>query len=340
MKTKTIALGTLVAASLTLGSAIQAASAKEITLRFAYFGGAKNHSWVNAMVPWYKRINKEAKGIIKIDPYPGGTLMRNPRAQVKAVTDGVIDIGFVVFSYTPGRFPDNNVLELPTLYQDLNESGRVIRALYDKGLLRGYDKFYVPLLVTTYPYSFHFTKPVKKIADMKGLKIRAGGPVAGAAIRALGAAPVGMPIPAVAENISKGVLDGAATDWNVLTSFRIDQVAKHHYMQLFSTVPIGILMTKARFNSLPKKAQDIIKKHSGRVYDQSYIDVNMKLQGVLLKKIQARKDHTIVWPDKADKAAYTKVMDGVVQKWAKGNERRTKLLAAVKEELKKIRAKK
>lgn len=312
--------------------------AKEITLRLSYFGGANGSTWADVMKPWYEAINKDGKGVLKIEPYPGGALVPSPRAQVKALTDGVADIAFVVFSYTPGRFPDNDVLELPTLYENVKESSHIIRTLYEKGMLRGYDKFYVPMLVTTYPYNFHTAKPVKKLADLKGMKLRAGGPVAGAALRALGVAPVGQPITVVAENISKGVLDGTATDWNVMFSFRINDVAKHHYMQLFSTVPIGMMMTKDKFNSLPKNAQDLIKKYSGKWVDDLFVRTTTAQQDKLMAIIQKDKSHSIVVPDKADRAAYDKIMDGVVQKWAKGNEKREKILATVKDELKKMRA--
>jgi len=328
--------GIVIAASLAIVSA--PVSAEEVVLRLSHFGGANDSTYAKVMKPWFEGINAEGKGILRIEGYPAGSLVPNPRAQVKAVMDGVTDIAFVVFSYTPGRFPDNSVLELPTLYKDVRESTDVIRTLYEKGMLRGYDQFYVPMLVTTYPYNFHTVKPVKTLADLKGMKLRAGGPVAGAAMRAIGVAPVGMPIPAVAENISKGVLDGTAVDWNVMYSFRINEVAKNHYMQLFSTVPIGMLMTKKRFAALPPKAQELIKKHSGRVVDNLFVKVTDEIQAKWLAKTKATPGHTIVYPDAADTAAYQKIMDGVIEKWAEGNDRRKDILKTVKAELKKLRA--
>lgn len=334
---KPLLSGTIIAAS--LATVISApVSADEVVLRLSFFGGTNDSTYSKVVKPWLDGINADGKGILKIEGYPAGSLVPNPRAQVKAVTDGVADIAFVVFSYTPGRFPDNSVMELPTLYKDVKESADVIRTLYEKGMLRGFDQFYVPMLVTTYPYNFHTVKPVKTLADLKGLKLRAGGPVAGAAMRAIGVVPVGMPIPAVAENISKGVLDGTAVDWNVMYSFRINEVAKNHYMQLFSTVPIGLLMLKKKFDALPPKAQELLKSHSGRVLDNSFVKVTTEIQAKWLAKTKATPGHTIVYPDAADEAAYQKIMDGVIAKWAKGNDRRQKILGIVKAELKKVRS--
>jgi len=333
---KPLLSGIMMAASLATVSA--PVSASEIVLRLSHFGGANDSTYAKVMKPWFEGINAEGKGILRIEGYPAGSLVPDPRAQVKAVTDGVTDIAFVVFSYTPGRFPDNSVLELPTLYKDVREATHVIRTLYEKGMLRGFEQFYVPMLVTTYPYNFHTAKPVKTLADLKGMKLRAGGPVAGAAMRAIGVAPVGMPIPAVAENISKGVLDGTAVDWNVMYSFRINEVAKNHYMQLFSTVPIGMLMTKKKFAALPPKAQELIKKHSGRVVDNLFVKVTNDIQAKWLAKTKATPGHTIVYPDAADTMAYQKIMDGVIETWAKSDDRRRNILKTVKAELKKLRA--
>ena len=324
--------------AVSLATASAPASADEVVLRLSHFGGTNDSTYAKVMKPWFEGINAEGKGILKIEGYPAGSLVPDPRAQVKAVTDGVTDLAFVVFSYTPGRFPDDSVLELPTLYRNVKESAHVIRTLYEKGLLRGFEQFYVPMLVTTYPYNFHTVKPVNKLGDLKGMKLRAGGPVAGAAMRALGVAPVGMPIPAVAENISKGVLDGTAVDWNVMYSFRINEVAKNHYMQLFSTVPIGILMTKKRFAELPPKAQELLKKHSGRVLDNLFVKVTNEIQDQWLAKTKATPGHTIVYPDAADTAAYQKIMDGVIENWAGSDDRRKTILKTVKAELEKLRS--
>lgn len=326
------------AAGMLAGAGTMSAQAAEVVLRLSHFGGANDSTYAKVMKPWFEAINAEGKGIVKIEGYPGGSLVPDPRAQVKAVTDGVTDFAFVVFSYTPGRFPDNDVLELPTLYNNVAESSHIIRALYEKGMLRGLDNFYVPLLVTTYPYNFHTTKPVKHFRDFKGMKMRAGGPVAGAAMRALGVAPVGMPIPAVAENISKGVLDGTATDWNVMYSFRINEVAKNHYMAPFGTVPIGILMTKERFAKLPKNAQDLIVKHSGRTLDNKFVKVTNDIQDQWLNKTKALKEHTIVYPSAKDMADYKKLMEPVDRNWAKSNAQRAKVLEFVKAELANMRS--
>lgn len=315
-----------------------AAGAQPMTLKMAYFGGPKNPTYADVMVPWAKEVSEASKGTIKIDTYPGGTLGRNPRAQVKLVLDEVADLAFFVPSYTPGRFPDNEVMELPGLFRNNLESGVAIWRLYEKGLLRGFDKFKVLMLVTTAPYTMHTKTPVKKLSDLEGMKIRAGGPVAGAAIRALGAVPVGMPITAVAESISKGIIDGTASDWNVAYSFRIVDIAKHHYMGLLGTVPIGVIMSKERWDKLPAAAKAAFDGIGGEELSRRNGKINIAVQDELEAKTRKISDHVFVDLDEKAQKKWETILQPVIDEWASKHPNGKVLLETVKKEVATVRA--
>jgi len=312
------------------------ADAAEKTLKLSFFAPPKDPTFSKVVGPWADAIS--AEGHVKIDKFPSGALGRNPRLQLKMVLDGVADMAWIVPAYTPGRFPDNQVMELPNIINDVKESSYAFRKLYDRGLLDGYGDFYVPLLSTTHPYFINTTKPVTKIADLKGMKLRAGGPVASASMKALGAVPVGMPIPAVAENISKGVLDGSAAEWNVMYAFRIVEVAKHHYMARLGTVPLTVLFNKKVYDGLSAKARASIDKHSGLGLSKKFGQVHFDIQEDRLNRTQARPDHKFVFPDAAAQKAWADTLDGVTQDWLKKHPKGPKLLAALKEELANARA--
>lgn len=328
----------IVLLSVALVALTGAVDAKTLTLKYAYFGGPKSPTYAKVSLPWIKDVVAASKGTIKIDAFPGGTLGRNPRVQVKLVLDGVTDMAFIVPSYTPGRFPDNEVMELPGLINSSLESGIAIWRLYEKGLLRGYDKFKVLMLVTTHPYTIHTKFPVKRISDLKGKKLRAGGPVAGATIRALGAIPVGMPIPAVAQNISKGIISGSASDWNVLYAFRIVDVARHHYMGVLGTVPIGIIMKKERWDSLPAAAKAAFDKYSGEALARRNGKINIKVQSTLEAKTRKNAKHTFVDLDPAARKKWADTVNPVINQWANKHPKGKTLLSALKKELAAIRA--
>ncbi len=325
-------------AGITLLTLSSAANAAPLTLKMAYFGGPKNPTYEHVMLPWIKEVAAASNGAMKIDAYPGGTLGRNPRVQVKLVLDEVTDLGFFVPSYTPGRFPDNEVMELPGLFRNNLESGVAIWRLYEQGMLRGYDKFKVLMLVTTAPYTIHTKTPVKTLSDLKGMKIRAGGPVAGAAIRAIGAIPVGMPIPTVAESISKGILAGTASDWNVLYAFRIVDIAKHHYMGVLGTVPIGVIMSKKRWDALPDSARAAFNTVSGEMLSRRNGKTNIKIQAMLEEKTRKDKSHVFVDLDAEARQKWETVLQPVITNWVNKHPKGKELLAAVKKEVAAVRA--
>lgn len=328
----------ILAAAFALTMALGAGASAETTLKLAYFGGAQNSLHAKVAVPWMADMNRMLAGKVKIDGYPGGALGRNPRVQVKLVQDGVTDIGFFVPSYTPGRFPDTEVMELPGIIRDSNESSIAFWRLYEKGLMRGFDDVHVLNLMTTYPYNIHTNFPVTRIEDLKGKKLRAGGPVAADTLKALGAVPVGMPITAVAENISKGVLDGSASDWNVAFGFRIIDAAKHHYMAQMGTVPIGYLLNKKVWERFGSDVKAAFNKMSGEAFARRYGTVNTPIQQEYEDKARAKPGHVFVIPDKAGQAEWAKTVSPVIDAWVKKHPNGDVLFNTLQKELAAIRA--
>jgi TRAP-type C4-dicarboxylate transport system substrate-binding protein len=329
--------GTLIALATTVFFANATVAAEQV-LKMSFFGPAKDPTYADVLEPWMNAINEDGKGILRIDAFPGGALVKGAAGQAKAVMDGVVDMAWVVPAYTPGRFPDNDVMELSGIFDNVKETSIVFRRLYDRGLLSGYEDFYVPLLSTTHPYAIHTKDPVKSMDDIKGLKLRAGGPVASAAIKALGGVPVGMPIPGVAENISKGVLDGTGSEWNVMYSFKIIEVAKNHYMQRLGTVPLSVLMNKTSFEGLTPEAQAIIEKHSGEALSRKFGDVHFAIQGDKLAKTKAMSGHTIVMPTDDEIVRWAALMKTVNEEWVSSHPKGKVLFDAAMEELAKVRA--
>jgi TRAP-type C4-dicarboxylate transport system substrate-binding protein len=321
------------------GAALGSALAQEVTLKLSAFIPPQAPTFAQVIKPWSEAVNADGKGLIKIETFPGGVLGGNPGLQPKMVLDGIADIALVIPAYSPGRFPDNDVMELPSMAKNSTESSQAIYRLYRRKLLRGYEDFYVVMLGTTNPYAIHTRRPVKTFADVKGMKLRAGGPVASASLRALGVAPVGMPITQVAENVSRGLLDGSGGDWDVMYSFRIIETSKHHYMaNVLGTVPVAILMSKKVYDGLPAKARAIIDKHSGEPMSRIFGGVHDGIQKSKHAATVAAADHTMVFPPEAELAQLNKLLASVTESWEKDHPNGRALVAALKEELAKVRA--
>ena len=313
-------------------------AAAETVLKFGIFTPPQEPTNVHLMKPFADAATKDSKGTIRIETYPGGTLGRNPRAQLKLMYDGVADMTWMVPSYTPGRFPDNSVFELPGFFKNATEASLTIWRMYKKGMLRGYDNMKVVMLVCTHPYGVHAKTPITKVSDFKGRKVRAGGPIFATAIRAMGGTPVGMPAPAVAESLSRGVIDSVAFEWNGYVAFRTAEVAKFHYMANLGCAPLLLGMNKKRYESLPKAGRDAIDKNSGELSSVRFGKLHDKINSSLLAKYSKASDHKVVVPAGEDLKRLNAIQTQVVADWGKKSARNAKLIEAVKAEVRNIRA--
>ena len=113
------------------------------------------------------------------------------------------------------------------------------------------------------------TKPVRSMADLKGLKLRAPTRMTNRYLAALGATPVGMPVPQVGDALSKGVIDGAVVPYEVVPSVKIQELVKYHSETdpaepAFYTSTFIFAMNKAKYESLPADLKKVIDANSGQ----------------------------------------------------------------------------
>ena len=116
------------------------------------------------------------------------------------------------------------------------------------------------------PGLIHTADPVEEIADLNGMKIRGGSRTVNSLLELVGATPVGMPVPAVPESLSKGVIDGATIPWEVTTALKVPELVENHTefegVALY-TLTFVLAMNKDKYESLTPAQQAAIDKNSG-----------------------------------------------------------------------------
>jgi TRAP-type transport system periplasmic protein len=325
------------------GSAITVALVAPISLaqapkfKFAVFTPDKEQTFVTVMKPFAEAVNKDAGGTCEIDLFPNGALGRSPLQQAQMVLDGVADIAWVIASYTPGRFQENEVLELPGLFRDLKESTTVFTRLVQSGQMKGYDDFFPIGTFGTAPYSIHSRFPINTIADIRGKKIRSSGAIEGASLKALGAVPVGMPVTEIPEAISRGTVDGTTSHPSPLFDFGIERVTNMHYFTRLGIVPLAILMNRKKFDAAPKLCQDAIRKYSGEWTATRFNEGIGSYNDALVAKLRADGKRRVVFPPQAELDATAAALKPVVAEWGAKSPRNQELLQLVESEIAKVR---
>jgi TRAP-type transport system periplasmic protein len=290
------------------------------------------------MKPFAETVQRETNNAIVFDLFPNGALGRNPGQQPQMVIDGVADVAWVIPSYSPGRFPDTEVLELPGLFRDLRESSLVATRLNAHNALRDYGDFYVIGLWGTAPYSIHTNFPVKSIADLKGKTIRASSKNESAALRALGAVPIGMPVTEIPEAISRGTMSGTTSHMSPFFDFGLDRVTNHHFFIGLGIVPVSVLMNKKKFDALPEATRAVIERNAGDALTKTWIDSITAYNEANLEKLKSNPKNHVVFPSQAELDEAQRLLAPVRDEWVAASERHKELKAALDKELAAVRA--
>lgn len=314
------------------------ANAEPVTLKLSFFGPDTEVNYARAIKPWVDAVNADPSGTVKIEAYPNGALGRALPAQPQLVLDGVADIAFVNPSLGPGRFPDDQLFELPGLLQNQSEGVKLYEELLKANLLRGYSDYYVVGAFMN-PQSLVFArKPINALSDLKGMKVRINGAVIGQTAKELGMVPVLMPPNEVVEAMGRGTIDATTTVPAAVVDFGIDRVTSHDYLLPLGAGPLSVLMNRKKFESLPKPAQDVIAKYSIRWIDDTYVSQIGHYNDELITKFKADPKRTVTTPSAADIASLQPVYAKVVSEWVAKSPGNAELLNKAKELLAKIRA--
>ena len=257
-----------IAAVLTAG-ALAAHAQQTVTLKFHTFMAPQSGVWLNMHKPWMAKIEKESGGRIKFEAYPAMQLGGTPVQLYDQVKDGVVDVVWTLPSNTAGRFPRVEVFELPFMMTNAEATSRAYWEYVQTAAPDEFKDVHVLALQVHGPGVIHTAdKPVKTADDMKGLKMRAPTRQVTKLLSALGATPVGMPLPAIPDALSKGTINGAVIPWEVVQTTKVQELTKYHAEfdpaggSLYTTTFV-LAMNKAKYNSLPPDLKKVIDNNSG-----------------------------------------------------------------------------
>ena len=246
-------------------------SAEPITLKYANFPPAPTFPCVQ-MERWAKEVEKRTGGKVKVQTFPGGTLL-----PAKNIFDGVIsglaDIGNFAMSYQPGRFPVSEAVDLPLGFTSARVASLTLYDLVEKHQPKEFEKVKILTMFTCPPTNFMTKTPVKSLADLKGMELRVAGTSA-EIVKRLGGIPVAMPQSETPEAIQKGVVKGMVSSMEILQDFKFAAYTPNATVANLSVVTFAVVMNKEKWNSLPadvkKVLDDMRREHS--LWTGNYVD--------------------------------------------------------------------
>ncbi|MGB7244160.1 MAG: TRAP transporter substrate-binding protein [Sulfitobacter sp.] len=306
------------AAALAMGFGVSPAAAQEVTLRLHQFLPAQANVPKLVLDVWADKIEAASEGRIKIERYPSMQLGGRPPELMDQAIDGVADIVWTVVGYTPGRYPSTEVFELPFMMTNARAASRAYWEMFEKHMKDSEFKD-VHILGTWVhgPGLIHANKEVRKPSDMEGLKIRGGSRLANALLEKVGATPVGMPVPAVPEGLSKGVIDGTTIPWEVTAALKVPELVSNHTE--FSGNALYVLtfvlaMNKDRYDALPDDLKKVVDDNSGLEFSV-FAGGTQEDSDIPARKLAADRGNNIVTLTEEETAEWKAVSEPIYAEW-------------------------
>ncbi len=232
-----------------------ATSAPAITLNYANFPPASTFPCVQ-MEHWKGEVEKRTKGKVKVNTYPGGTLLG-----AKDIFDGVIagtaDIGNFAMSYQPGRFPVTEAMDLPHFFADAKTASRILAGVVEQFKPAEFEKVKVLTVFTCPPAMVMSSKEVKTLADLKNMALRSSGTGA-AMLTRLEASPVAMPQSDVPDALQKGVVKGLVSSGEVLKDMNYAAYCPFVLKADLPVISFAVVMNRAKYDALPTDVKQVL----------------------------------------------------------------------------------
>ena len=210
---------------------------------------------------WCREVEKRTSGRVRVEYYAGQTLTK-ARQCYDGVVNNLSDIGFSVLAYTRGRFPVLAAVDLPLGYTSGRAATAVANAVYNKFKPKELLDTKVMYLHAHGPGLLHTRgKAVRKMEDLRGLKIRSHGTSA-LVVKALGGTPVPKPMPETYQMLQKGVVDGAVYPFEANKGWKLGEVTDYATaaFSVAYTTTFFVVMNKDKWNALPADIQGIIEE--------------------------------------------------------------------------------
>ena len=310
--------GKMTALALVLGAlvliAVRApATAAPITLTYANFPPASTFPCVQ-MERWSREVEKRTNGQVKINTFPGGTLLA-----AKNIFDGVIsgtaDIGNFAMSYQPGRFPVSEAADLPLGLPSARVASLVLTDLIEKHQPKEFEKVKILTLFTCPPADFMTSKPVRTLKDLKGMELRVSGTGVDV-VKNLGGIPIAMPQSETPEAIQKGIVKGIVSSMEVLKDMNYAAYCPYATDTSLFIVSFAVVMNREKWNALPadvKKVMDDLRVEQAE-WTGKYVDNHVS---EALSWSKQKYNHQVIDLPAADKAEIKKLVRPMIDAYVK-----------------------
>src|SRR5215813_5435550 len=226
---------------------------------------------------------------------------------------------------------------MPGLFRCATDATRAYNGRIEAGAFDDLKPFHVIVGFANYPLVIHTKPKVTSLAELKGKRLRVNNLLEADTLKSVGVIPELMPINEVTDAISHDQLDGATVPPGPLFEFGIARVASYHYVLPLGAAPLLVLMNKAKFESLPRRAQAIIRKYSGRWLAEKYLEKYEAHTESVLEQLRTNPRRVVTEPTEEELRTVASAYATVRADWLVPSLRRRELYQMMEQQIAKQR---
>lgn len=273
---------------------------------------------------WMPKLEQMTGGKVKFEPYPANAIV--PSAEVlDAVAEGVLQADLVSPIFYSGKHPAYALIgDLTAGYSDPDQMAAWCSIGGGKELLQKLDDTYAEgrvHVVGCAPYTLESLVakvPIKTLAALKGVKVRAPAGLAAEVFRRAGATPVAVPFSELYTGLEKGVVDAAdAAAYANNASQGFNDIAPYPLYPGFHSTPVfEFAVNKKVWDSLDKASQTALEVWFEAAYNDLRRVAHLEDQKLVRRDGQPGSKVTVIdWPQ-ADRDEFRKLATGAWKSFA------------------------
>ena len=268
---RTPLLKTLACAALVAGTAGWTHAA-DVTMRVAgnYSSNAKHSEGIER--PFFTNLPKTSGVPIEMKFNPMDVVNVKAEDALRLLRSNIFDVMSVQIGQVARDDPFFEGIDLAGVSPSMPALRTAVDAYRDAFDKRLQEKFKAKVL-TLWPFGpqvFYCNKPIKSVADFKGLKVRSFTPTMSAMLQNLGATPVTLAFSEVYSALGNGVVDCGVTSPNSGNAGKWPEVTQYYYPASVSGSVQGHFVNLAFWNKLTPEQQTKIQAEFKKMENQMW----------------------------------------------------------------------
>ena len=317
---------------------IPARADEPVQLKFAFMPPPQSPYIAHAIGPWAEEVQKESQGTVEVKIFYGPQLA-NYNNVLDRLTNGVVEVAYGIFGNLGNQFPKASVSVLPFEADDSEVPSVVMWRLYERGLISDGLDVVRPLALLVFPYSgLHSAKPVHTLDDMKGVKVGVFSRQLGDIVELLGGTPITMQPTEVYQSIGRGVISATLMGWAGVPTFKLQEVAQQHIEASLGNSPAFVFMNKDVYAKLPAAGREAVDRFSYEKFSRAMGNSGDRQADGARTRIKGMADQAVYALAPAEAAKWRERLKPIVEEWVRTTPNGAAILAAYREEIKKVRA--